>query len=81
MNVRVQLFAVAKELAGSDSVEVSVDDQATVSQLRTALGERLPALAATLRLCLVAVNAEFAADAQPLHPGDVVALLPPLSGG
>ena len=43
--------------------------------------ERGPVIADLLPRCAVAVNHEYATDDQPLHPGDEVAIIPPVSGG
>ena len=42
---------------------------------------REPSLRGMLGIVRVAVNQEFANDDQPLHDGDEVALIPPVSGG
>jgi molybdopterin converting factor subunit 1 len=82
MKIRVRLFAMLRERAGSDWLELELEDQATVAealaQIRHEgvlgeLAERLP-----LRM---AVNREYADDATPLSPGDELALVPPVSGG
>jgi len=81
MIVRVQLFAVARQLAGSDAVEVEVSSEATVGELRAALGRQVPALAPLLRQMVFAVNADYASDAAILPPHAEVACIPPVSGG
>ncbi|MBY0522138.1 MAG: molybdopterin converting factor subunit 1 [Gemmataceae bacterium] len=79
MNVR--LFARARELAGADTIEVNLPAGATVHDLRRRIGEEYPRLAALLERSALAVNDQFAEDAQMLPPGAEVALLPPVSGG
>ena len=81
MNVRVKLFAVAKQTAGADSIELVVPEGATVATVRDALVERLPALAAVRRHLMLAVNADYAADSRVVTSGDEVACIPPVSGG
>jgi molybdopterin converting factor subunit 1 len=81
MNVRVHLFARARDLAGADAVAVELPDGATVADLRRRLGEAHPRLAALLARSAFAVEDEFAGDGQVLHAGGEVALLPPVSGG
>jgi len=81
MNVRVKLFAVAKQSAGADSVELEVAPGATVADVRDALVTRLPALAAVRRHLMFAVNADYAADSKVVTPGDELACIPPVSGG
>lgn len=81
MTVNVSLFALAREVAGTDSVEIELGEDATVGRLRAALVESIPALAPVLESSLIAVNEEYAADADALAPGAAVAVIPPVSGG
>lgn len=79
--IRVQLFAAARELAGSSEVAVPVEGPITVAELRTRLGAQAPALAALLGYSRLAINAAYAGDEDRAAPGDDVALIPPVSGG
>lgn len=81
MNVRVKLFAVAKQAAGADHVDLEVPEPATVAAVRDALVSALPDLAAARRHLLFAVNAEYAADSKRVQSSDEVACIPPVSGG
>jgi molybdopterin synthase sulfur carrier subunit len=81
MTLHVKLFARARDLAGASEVTVTLPAGATVAQLRSALGQTMPSLSGFLDRCAVAVNSEFADDGFPVHEGDEVALLPPVSGG
>jgi sulfur-carrier protein len=81
MNVKVQLFARARDLAGASVVEVEVVEPATVGGLRAALGHSYPALAPLLPRLHVAVNSEYAADGDPVPSGAEIACFPPVSGG
>lgn len=81
MTMRVQLFAGAREAAGADSIAVDLTEPAAVGDLRSALADACPALAAWLPSCQIAVNAEYAALTTPIAAGDEIALIPPVSGG
>ncbi len=82
MNVRVQLFAVARQLAGGrESIEIALPEGATVGQLRAALVADFPQLAGILPHVLFAVDAEYAADDRPIPSNAAVACIPPVSGG
>lgn len=81
MIVRVQLFAVARDLAGRGVVEIELPEGGTVSDLRRALAAAVPSLAPVLPRVLVAVGADYARDSAVLRPGDEVACIPPVSGG
>ncbi len=56
MNVRVRLFARARELAGADAVTLDVPPGATVADLRRRLAATHPALARLLERSAVAVK-------------------------
>jgi len=80
--VSVRLFAVLRERAGRDRIELDLADGATVADALGALQSR-DELAGTLdRLGVVmAVNRQYARTDHPLREGDEVALIPPVSGG
>jgi MoaE-MoaD fusion protein len=82
MNVRVRLFAILRQRAGRDSVEVELADGATVADALAALS-REPSLSELIdRLPVrMAVNREYADASTPLGPEDELALIPPISGG
>ena len=82
MHVTVRLFAGLKDLAGSELVEEFADATVSVSALRDRLRDAYPALRPHLGRVAIAVNEEYAPDLTvPLHDGDTVALIPPISGG
>jgi molybdopterin converting factor subunit 1 len=82
VTVHVRLFAILRERAGRESVEVDLAEGATVADAFRALSE-LPALAAVLdRLPVaMAVNREYATMETRLVARDELALIPPISGG
>ena len=71
----MRLFAVLRERAGSESVEVELADGATVRDAIAAVpvADGVPVV--------MAVNREVAGDDVVLRPGDELALIPPVSGG
>ena len=76
MRVNVRLFAVLRERAGSESLEIDLDEGATVADAVRALGP----VAGEMPF-RVAVNREYANDATPIAEGDELAAIPPVSGG
>jgi molybdopterin converting factor subunit 1 len=81
MTVRVQLFAILKERAGRDHVEVELPDVATVADAIRAVA-RLPGLTGVSNgSARMAVNREYATPDTPIRAGDELALIPPVSGG
>lgn len=81
MQVRVKLFAAARQFAGSESVEVTLPEQATVADLRLALEQQVPALAGLLKHALFAVNTEYVSSQSLIPPDAEIACIPPVSGG
>jgi molybdopterin converting factor subunit 1 len=81
MILHVRLFARARDLAGSDALDVELPDDATVADLRRRLAVEYPMLAALLERSALAVADDFAEDARVLRANDEIALLPPVSGG
>ena len=78
---RVLLFAAARDLAGTDAATIELAPGATVADLRRALSDGFPPLAALLAKCAVAVNHDFAEDDRVMLPTDEIAVIPPMSGG
>jgi molybdopterin converting factor subunit 1 len=81
MKVRVKLFAAARELAGSDNLELEITERATLAELRLAVGKKFPALQRILPHAVWAVDAEYASDDCVIDERSEVALIPPVSGG
>src|SRR5205807_10518404 len=80
--VSVRLFAMLREAARRDRLEVELADGATVADLLLAVGERPGLQDAISRLPVVtAVNREYVRGEHRLREGDEVALIPPVSGG
>ena len=75
--INILAFGQLTEITGQSSwqMEGAID----TDQIRTMLIEKYPALAQSKYL--VAVNKEIIRDNVKLKSGDVVALLPPFSGG
>ena len=82
MNVRVKLFAVAKELAGCDELDGRIarrrDGRATCERR---LSSSIPRSQRILPHALWAVDAEYADDAHAVNEQSEIALIPPVSGG
>lgn len=76
MRVSVQLFAMLRERAGADAVEVELPEGATVADLLGELSDLVGAMPVR-----VAVNREYSPESARLSAGDELALIPPVSGG
>lgn len=81
MHVRIRLFARLREIAGAAELTRAVPDDATARTVWEALAGEFAALGDYTIAISVAVNEEYARMDAPLHDGDEVAFLPPVSGG
>jgi molybdopterin converting factor subunit 1 len=76
MQIRVRLFAILRERAGFDELELELPEGATVADALQQLGP----VAGDLKV-VMAVNRDYADASAPLHEHDELALIPPVSGG
>jgi molybdopterin converting factor subunit 1 len=79
IQIEVRYFAAAREIAGAQRETYTLDEGATVADVRDALFAAHPRLR-PLQLAF-AVNAAYATPETPLHAGDEVACIPPVGGG
>jgi MoaE-MoaD fusion protein len=82
MTVRVLLFAMLRQRAGTEAVELDLPEHATAADALAALRQRdgLGDLIGRLPL-RVAVNREYVPESTALAAGDELAVIPPVSGG
>jgi sulfur-carrier protein len=81
MRVRVLFFGVLKEIFGSESEMVELEESACVKDVVGKFARRAAGRTELMRSIAVAVNREYARGEDTLRDGDEVALLPPVSGG
>lgn len=81
MKTVLKLFARARDLAGSATLELDLPDTATASDLRAALGEQVPALQPILPSLLIAIGNDYAAPGSRVAGRSDLAVFPPVSGG
>jgi molybdopterin synthase catalytic subunit len=82
MKVSVHYYAAARELSGCESSTFEfVPDVVPQAELRSAVTDRFPSLAAFLERMRLAVNGDFVDASQPIHDGDRIDVLPPVAGG
>ena len=81
VRVRVRLFAIQRELAGTRELELDLPDGATVEDAWAAVVERHPVLAPGRPSVRFAVNGEYVSADAPVAGGDELAFIPPVSGG
>ncbi len=81
MQVTVRYFAIVRETIGRSEETVSVSPGETTTDLLARLTAATPSLTPLLRSIMVMVNQEYVRADHPLHDGDELALIPPVSGG
>ena len=82
MKVSVHYYAAAKELAGCESSTFEfTPERVPQADLRSAIIDRFPSLAAFLERMRLAVNGDFVDAGQPVQGGDRIDILPPVAGG
>lgn len=81
MRIRVRLFAIQRELAGTREVPLDLADGATVDDAWAGVVARFPVLGPGRASIRFARNGDYAEPATILADGDEVAFIPPVSGG
>jgi molybdopterin converting factor subunit 1 len=81
MNVRVLLFAAAREVVGARELSLALPEGAAARDAMDALCAQHPALSAHRGSLRIAVDGEYARDDTPLREGAEVAVIPPVAGG
>jgi molybdopterin converting factor subunit 1 len=81
VRVRVRLFAALRDLAGRNETTLELPPGATAEDAWAQLVATVPALDTKRASLAAAVNRRYAPFSAPLHDGDEVAFVPPVSGG
>jgi molybdopterin converting factor small subunit len=81
MSVRVLLFGLLTDIAGSGPHEFSLPERSNVQELLEVLFQKWPALRDYDASLLVAVNLTYARREEVIPPDAEVAVMPPVQGG
>jgi molybdopterin converting factor subunit 1 len=81
MKVRLLLFAVLRDIVGTDEREMELREGATAQEVWSELRRNHPELARIERPPMTAVNMNYVDPETPLRDGDELAFIPPVSGG
>lgn len=81
MKITVQLYAMLRDLVGSETVTLDLPEGATGNDLWDQLCQQYPSLAPYRSISRIARNHQFVTETEPLAPEDEIALIPPVSGG
>lgn len=80
MEIQLLFFGIATDLVGENSISFDIEEQATIAQLKELLISKFSGLK-NLNEFAIAVNEEYANDDLIIKNGDIVAIIPPVSGG
>lgn len=80
MKITLLLFGITTDLLGTSSIKIELDNLCSVADLKSTLTKNYPQLK-KITSYAVAVNEEYAQDNLLLKENDVVAIIPPVSGG
>ncbi len=80
MNVSILAFGVVRDLVGSDTIEIAIENDTSVDELLGLVKDRYPGLS-KLKSLVVALNASYANGDEVIGENDEVVLIPPVAGG
>jgi molybdopterin synthase catalytic subunit len=81
VHIRVRLFAIQRELAGTRDVALELPEGSTIEDAWAAVVDGHPVLAPGRPSVRFARNAAYAPPSTVLEDGDELAIIPPVSGG
>ena len=80
MNIKTLFFGITADLVQNSELQISVDENSSIVDFKLMLKDKFPQLE-NLNSYAIAVNEEYAEGALILKNGDIVAIIPPVSGG
>ena len=80
MNIQLLLFGITTDLLNTSSLNIEVENTISVKELKEILIDKHPQLE-NIHSYAIAVNESYATDETFIKENDVVAIIPPVSGG
>lgn len=80
MQIKILLFGIVADLVGESSVEINLEEHSTIGYFKQQLIVTYPQLK-NYNTFAIAVNEEYALDDTKIHENDIIAIIPPVSGG
>jgi molybdopterin converting factor small subunit len=81
MNISVECMGASMRWCGSERLALELPDAATVGEALHRLSQRYPELASRRLKVAVAIGDEIVPQDRPIREGEIIALIPPVSGG
>jgi molybdopterin converting factor subunit 1 len=80
MNIKTLFFGITTDFAGASELQIAVEENISIKDFKSVLKERFNQLE-NVNTYAIAVNEAYATDDVIIKTGDVVAVIPPVSGG
>ena len=80
MKIKTLFFGISSDLVKNTQLELSVKKDSSIKEFKDLLMKKYPQLK-NINSYAIAVNEEYANDNFILNESDVVAIIPPVSGG
>lgn len=80
MKITVLLFGIATELVGNSSLTVELLVNTNIASFKNLLIEQHPTLK-QMSSYAIAINESYASDETIIKENDIIAIIPPVSGG
>lgn len=80
MDIEILLFGIVADLIGENSIQFHLEEESTVSDFKKQLVLNYPQLKSYTTFA-IAVNEEYALDDKKIKHQDIIAIIPPVSGG
>lgn len=80
MKIKILFFGIARDLAQENSVELEVEKNSKIADVLKRLQKQYPKMK-NIQEFSIAVNEEYAEIETVIKANDVVAIIPPVSGG
>jgi len=80
MRIKILLFGITRDIIGDNSIEIELTSGISVLDLQQMLKKKYSGLN-DIENFAVAVNEEYASVEYAIQENDVIAIIPPVSGG
>lgn len=81
MKYKIRLFAILRDIAKVDFIELDLPDKSTGKDLLEQLGKKYPQLKRTIEKSAIAVNENYLMPDEIIPENAEIAVIPPVSGG
>ena len=80
MKIKVLFFGITTDLVNTSTIDLVLSEASTIVDFKNLLSKEYPQLK-NINSYAIAVNESYATDKVVLKEADVVAVIPPVSGG